>query len=204
MRVPNAVHEAHPWVIGQIAPDFHLLDVWALPAEGGPDDFANLLEIFDRFDPTTAGPALVRALFRVRLKVGALLGWDDATKERSIPGSSGTSLSARVPAALRGSADDPTLGGLSSAASIHRLYRTDRESAVEVANDTVHGVLHLSWVEQSHGRYRGHLAIYVKARGVLGRMYMLLIQPFRHVIVYPALMREIGRAWEQRDVATTR
>jgi hypothetical protein len=28
---------------------------------------------------------------------------------------------------------------------------------------------------------------------------MKLIEPFRHFIVYPALMRHIGRAWETRD-----
>jgi len=42
------------------------------------------------------------------------------------------------------------------------------------------------------------MAVYVKARGVLGELYMKLIGPFRHWIVYPALMRQIGRAWEAR------
>jgi hypothetical protein len=27
---------------------------------------------------------------------------------------------------------------------------------------------------------------------------MALIRPFRHLIVYPALMRQIGRAWQAR------
>ena len=27
---------------------------------------------------------------------------------------------------------------------------------------------------------------------------MTLITPFRHLIVYPALMRQIGQAWDQR------
>ena len=34
MRLPNSAHEARPWVIGEIAPDFRLLDVWALPVQG--------------------------------------------------------------------------------------------------------------------------------------------------------------------------
>jgi hypothetical protein len=34
MRTPNAVHEAHPWRIREIAPDFTVEDVWALPAHG--------------------------------------------------------------------------------------------------------------------------------------------------------------------------
>jgi hypothetical protein len=33
----------------------------------------------------------------------------------------------------------------------------------------------------------------------MGEVYMKLIEPFRHVIVYPALMREVGRAWEARS-----
>src|ERR1700730_4517422 len=44
LRLPNAEHEAHPWVLAQVAPDFKLLDVWGLPAEGGPDEFGSFLE----------------------------------------------------------------------------------------------------------------------------------------------------------------
>jgi hypothetical protein len=29
--------------------------------------------------------------------------------------------------------------------------------------------------------------------------YMAAIRPFRHLIVYPAMMREIGRAWRAGD-----
>jgi hypothetical protein len=42
------------------------------------------------------------------------------------------------------------------------------------------------------------MAVYVKPRGVLGKGYMLLIKPFRYLIVYPALMREFERAWKER------
>ena len=79
------------------------------------------------------------------------------------------------------------------------LYRTDEEWAAELSNDTVHGVLHLAWVEQGGGRYRAQMGVYAKPRGRLGEIYMMLIQPFRHLIVYPALMRHIGRAWDARD-----
>jgi len=36
------------------------------------------------------------------------------------------------------------------------------------------------------------MAILVKANGKLGRLYMASIKPFRHVIVYPALLRHIA------------
>ena len=71
MRLPNSVHEAHPWVIAQIAPDFTLLDVWALPVRGGPDDRDSALEILASFDPANAECAASRALFRLRFRVGS-------------------------------------------------------------------------------------------------------------------------------------
>ena len=42
--------DLHRWVIAQIAPDFELLDVWALPAHGGRDGFDALLEIMASLD----------------------------------------------------------------------------------------------------------------------------------------------------------
>jgi hypothetical protein len=42
------------------------------------------------------------------------------------------------------------------------------------------------------------MAVYVKPRGRLGKGYMALIKPFRYWIVYPALMRQIERAWNAR------
>ena len=199
MRVPNSVHEAQSWVIGRIAPDFKLLDVWALPAEGGPDEFGSLLEIMVSFDPTQADSGAVRALFSVRKWLGDWFGWDDGAK-RPIPGCTETTLSARLPEDLRGSVKGPVISDALQrvGGDFVPLYRTDEEWAAEISNATVHGVLHLAWVDQGEGRYRGQLAIYVKPRGRLGEAYMMLIEPFRHLIVYPALMRQIGRAWDAR------
>jgi hypothetical protein len=45
---------------------------------------------------------------------------------------------------------------------------------------------------------RAQLGVYVKPRGWFGPLYMAAIAPFRHYIVYPALMRQIGRAWDAR------
>ncbi len=75
-------------------------------------------------------------------------------------------------------------------------YRTGDEFAAEVSNQTMHGVMHLAWVDQGRGRYQGRMAVYVKPRGPLGTGYMALIRPFRHWIVYPALMRQMEREWK--------
>lgn len=194
-RLPKAAHEAHPWVIAQIAPDFRLLDAWALPVEGGPDGFASLVEVMAALDATKAESAATRALFLLRLRLGRWFGWDQADRRRPIPGCTETTLSARLPSELQGSAKNPATNG---AFGFRPLYRTAGEWAAELSNDTVHGVLHLAWVDQGEDRYQAQMGVYVKTRGFLGAAYMALIQPFRHVVVYPALMRQIGRAWAAR------
>ena len=82
------------------------------------------------------------------------------------------------------------------------LYRTDREAAAELSNKTVHGVAHLAWADLGGGRYEGRMAVYVKPRGAFGRAYMALIKPFRYWVVYPALMRQMERAWDARARGT--
>jgi len=64
-----------------------------------------------------------------------------------------------------------------------------------MANRTVHAVMHLSWVPDDAGAYRGQMAVLVKPNGLFGRAYMAAIAPFRHLIVYPPLMRGIAREW---------
>jgi hypothetical protein len=75
------------------------------------------------------------------------------------------------------------------------LYLTDTEWAVENVNRTVHGVVHFGWVADGSGGYRGQMAIYVKKNGLLGAAYMAAIGPFRHLVVYPPLMRDLERQW---------
>ena len=191
-------------MIAQIAPDFTLLDVWALPVRGGPEDRDCALELLASVDPANVECAASRALFWLRMRLGAWFGRDDPAKRRPIPGCTETTLSARLPDHRRDSARSRVLGNAMPRAAVGftPLYRTDDEWAAEISNATVHGVLHLAWVEQSAGQYRAQMGVYVKPRGRLGEIYLMLIAPFRHLIVYPALMRQIGRAWDARDVAT--
>jgi hypothetical protein len=194
MRLANSEHESHAWRIREVVPDFRLEDVWALPAEGGIGDFAKLLEVIASLDPADASPA-TRALFGFRYRVGEWLGWDDTPRPLSIPDETQTTLSARLPTDLRATVTDLDRRFTSFAP----LYRTEFEWAAELSNRTVHAVLHLAWVEKRDGLYRGQMGVYVKPRGRLGEAYMAAIAPFRHRIVYPALMRQVGRAWEARS-----
>lgn len=193
MRITNAEHEAHAWRIDDVAPDFRLEDVWALPVHGGPDDFPALLDVMSHLDPAHNAPAQVRVLFAVRRRVGDTCGWDADRGALAIPDDATTSLSARLPDDLRNTATaGPRLGNFVP------IYRTEDEWAAETSNQTVHAVMHLSWIDQGGGDYQGRMAVYVKPRGRLGAGYMAAIAPFRHHIVYPAMMRQIGRAWDAR------
>jgi hypothetical protein len=194
MRLSNDEHEKHAWRIREVAYDFRLEDVWALPAEGGAGDFAKLLEVMASLNPADWESRAARALFAVRWTVGGWLGWDDAPSPLPIPDDTRTTLSARLPVDLRGS----VLGSDLHPARFTPLYRTDVEWAGEISNRTVHAIMHLAWVERGDGRYQGQMGVYVKPRGAFGEAYMALIAPFRHRVVYPTLMREIGRAFDAR------
>jgi hypothetical protein len=98
-----------------------------LPVEGGPDDFDSFLEVMASFDPATAESALSRALFSLRLRLGAWLDLDDATKERPIPGCTETTLSVRLPERLQGSATGPMIGDAMQQAGFVPLFRTEDE-----------------------------------------------------------------------------
>jgi hypothetical protein len=191
MRLPNSAHTSRPWRIHEFTRDFRLEDVWALPTPGGPDDFPRLVELMTSFDPSHSSSRAVRALFAIRWKVGELLGWDgpDAGLGSRVP-----TLRDRLPGDLRDAPSGPDFDAL----PFTPLYLTNHEWAAEVANRTVHGVMHIGWVPDQTGGYRGQMAVYVKPNGLLGTGYMAAIAPFRHLIVYPPMLREVGRAWRAR------
>ena len=180
-------HFSRSWRIHQIAKDFRLLDVWALPTPGGPDDFGELVRLMATFDPGETSPA-VRALFAIRWTIGRVFGLD---RQETGLGTRVHSLRERLPADL---ADTPSDF---DAHLFTPLYITDDEFALEIANQTVHGVMHVGWVPDRTGGYRGQMAVLVKPNGVLGAAYLAAIAPFRHLVVYPLMMRGIGRAWRQ-------
>ena len=78
------------------------------------------------------------------------------------------------------------------------LYLLEDEWAAEIANRTMHGVMHIGWVRDGSGGYRGQMAVYVRPNGMFGTAYLAAIRPFRHLIVYPAMIREIERKWLRR------
>ncbi|MHA7961864.1 DUF2867 domain-containing protein [Streptomyces sp. L500] len=191
MRLPRTAHTSRHWRIHEIAGDFRVEDVWALPTPGGPDDFPHLVrQIANGAGGGTAVSSPVyRLLFAIRWKLGALLGWD---KDDAGTGARVRTLRDRLPADLRKGPQDAD----APSGPFTPLYQLPDEWAAELANRTVHAVMHLGWVPDGTGGYHGRMAVLVKPNGLFGTVYMAAIKPFRYLGVYPALLRAIGRTWQ--------
>jgi hypothetical protein len=128
MLLPDTAHTDRPWRIHELTPDFELYDVWALPTPGGPDDFPRLVQLFAGGDTADNPSRLARALFAIRWKLGALLGWDDPGKG---VGARLPTLRDRLPDDLRAGPAGPDFDKL----PFTSVYLTDDEWAAEMATD---------------------------------------------------------------------
>ncbi|WP_435839077.1 DUF2867 domain-containing protein [Streptodolium elevatio] len=194
MRLPVSAHTDQPWRIHELTRDFRVEDVWAFRTPGaGPDDFPAMLAAMRAAGGPARQSAQFRFLWAARWKLGALFGWDkpeDGIAAR-VP-----SLRDRLPAGLR---DDP--GPESDEVPLTPVYELPAECARELANKTVHTVMHLGWSPAPNGDHELRMAVLVKPNGTFGRLYMAGIAPFRHLVVYPALTRQWERAWRDHGRA---
>jgi hypothetical protein len=188
LRLPNMAHASRPWRIHEVTPDFRLEDVWELPGTGGPNDFPWLVELIASTDPSQSSSRAVRTLFALRWKLGELVGWEGP--EAGL-GSRVPTLRDRLPADLRHAPSGPDFDAL----PFTSLYCLDDEFAAEIANGTVHAVMHIGRVAEETGGFRAQMAVLVKPNGLFGSVYLAAIRPFRHLIVYPPMMREAARKW---------
>ena len=187
--VPKSIHRERPWRIHELARDFRLEDVWALPTPGAEaGDFPRLVEGLAAGDPAEGPSRVARALWAFRWKLGEVFGWDD-------PGAGVDfrveSVRDRLPPDLRHASPGTKFEKL----PLDSIYQLDDEWAAEIANRTVHGIMHLGWVLDGDGSYRAEMAVYVKPNGLFGAAYMAAIRPLRHLLVYPPMMCEIESSW---------
>ncbi|MFD0899979.1 DUF2867 domain-containing protein [Actinomadura sediminis] len=192
MRLPRTAHTERPWRVHEFTRDFRVEDVWSFRTPGaGPDDFPAMLEALRTGGGFAEQSPAVRFLFAVRWKLGALFGWD--APEDGV-GKRVRSLRDRLPDDLRGTVDGSETGDT----PFDSVYKLDDEAVNELANKTVHTLMHLGWVPTGSGGHELRMAVLVKPNGRLGRLYMALIAPFRNLVVYPALTRQWERAWRNR------
>jgi len=206
MRVDPTQHLARPLLIHRLAPDFDLLDVWRLPASAEQEQagIERLARCFPILRGGSGGNSRAGGAMRFLMGVRAVLlrvfgRQDDDTITLPIPGCSEASLRERMSAEERSRFELPSSNASATERSpFSPIYGTPSERAYELSNATVHAILHLSWVLDA-GRYQGYLSVYAKPRGMFGHAYLALISPFRHGLVYPAMMKSIARAWQRQQ-----
>ena len=173
--------------------DVLLHDVTVFHLRGGGEgrtvqDFQALFssESLQRANP------LVSGLFMLRWALGRMFGLDK--EEQQLPSSSYVHRLSDADRAA--SLHEP--GSTSSATGPFRLiYAFASEALYETINATGHHFL-LTAMEQSAEGYTAYWAVYVRKTSWLTPLYMLLIEPFRRFLVYPAVVRMLQRAWEER------
>ena len=167
--------------------DVPLHDVWAIELpDGGPGRTIGDLRALVVGERWPAPNVAVRALFALRWWLGRVFRWDDEHHEAP-----GASYIHRLTEAdrLQSHVQPGTLAG-----RFRVLYVTQNEALSEIRNATVHGFLALALTRREPG-YVLYAAVYVKAVSRFTGLYMTLIDPFRRLVVYPALGRQIQRAW---------
>ena len=83
------------------------------------------------------------------------------------------------------------------------LYTFENESLAEITNKTVQAFV-LTALERTPAGYALSIGIFVRPTSWFTPVYMAMIGPFRHWIVYPAMGRSIQRAWERGPLARPR
>jgi hypothetical protein len=131
---------------------------------------------------------VVRALLNIRLLVGRFLGWDREP-----------SATAWQTFATRLTADDrsKSLAPAGTREGLFRVvYRFENEQLLELINRTAHAAA-LSALVETVSAYRFYFAVYVRSVSRFTPVYMVLIDPFRKLVVYPSLLRSVRATWNQ-------
>ena len=152
--------------------DVPLHDVWKVELPGGPADCrVAAIRPYMSFEALSRLNPVVRGLFGLRRFLGRVFGWDgpERAEGQSPP---------------RDALDGP----------FELVHESEQEIVGEVRNKTVHAFSVMALLPREGG-YRLYFAIYVAPVGRITGLYMALIDPFRHWLVYPALLRHVHRSW---------
>ena len=189
MRIEPGEFRARPLRVHTLLHDVPLEDVWEIRLLGGGTG-RTMQDVRTVFTAgVEAAPPVVKGLFRLRGRIGALLGWDrqhsawtaESFVHRLSPADRAQSMAAP------GTPD----GRLSL------LYRFEYEQLSERRNATVHAFSSLS-IRPAPGGYLAYWAIYVQPVHRFSKLYMMAIAPFRRLVVYPAIIRNVQSAWAER------
>ena len=187
MRVSPAEYlslhlRAHELLRGVPLYDVTIVD---LPGGGAGRTLADIRAL----DAAAAPSRLAQGLFGLRKLLGRGFGWD---RSRMNPEDSLLSRLSerdrRDSEIVPGTPDGPFLV----------LYQFPRETLREIRNATVHAWVSVALAPIPSG-YRLYWAVYVLPVSWLTKPYLMLIEPFRRFLLYPAMLRRIRRAWITRN-----
>jgi len=175
--------------------DVPLHDVWAVDLpDGGPGRTVLDLQAVISAEKLRAVTPSVRFLFRLRAWLGRIFRWD---RERLRPPRD--SFLPRLSAAER---ESSLIAPGTRDGSRWILFVSQRESISELQNATVHAFSVIAMTERPGG-YRAYWAIYVRPVGRITAWYFRLIDPFRRLLIYPTVLREVRVAWARAHGAVT-
>ncbi|WP_420318649.1 DUF2867 domain-containing protein [Ekhidna sp.] len=191
IKIDKKHHLEQPWRVHTLLPDFDIEDVWLVPITLTKEHSLDLfLSQFRASNERLTEMGLAGFLFRLRLFLGKVFKWDEKEPvDHLIPGS----IRERYAESENLKFEDLIDPGTDDFIPVFQLQN---EYLSEIENKTVHAALHLGRVKKG-GDFGIQMAVYVKPKGTFGRLYMKLIQPFRHWIVYPALMKSVKRRWQK-------
>ena len=193
MKIKNKQHYQQKWIVHELLGDFEVEDVWQFPVELKAHHTISLFQdqLFEGMEQLSK-KGIVGLLFKLRFFLGELFGWDKPTESLTNILKKGSIRERYAQQFQLTAAELIPIGN----AEFEPVYVLDNESLAEIKNETVHAGLHLSKVPFKDG-YTVQMAVYVRPKGRLGRFYMALIKPFRLAIVYPAMMRLVGKHWQK-------
>lgn len=193
MQVNKEEHLKHPWRVHSLLPDLRIEDVWLLPIELTEDQkVGEVNDAFIQALEATATSGMAGWLFRFRFFLGRIFGWEDETKAKEqLP--EGSIRERYVKKEGLSSLDVD----LKSFGDFVPVYNFNDEILSEIENATVLAAAHFGRIQKPGGKYGVQMTIYVKPKGLFGEFYMLLIKPFRLLIVYPTMLKMIGRQWDK-------
>jgi hypothetical protein len=128
-------------------------------------------------------PLPVRAVIGLRRWLGRVFGWDGPTPEPSYASRLSDDQRARSLSPV-GAPDGP----------LRLVYELPDESVSEARNATVHAFV-CKTLQPHPGGYRFYFAVYVENVSPFTPLYMALIEPFRRLLVYPAMLANLRAAW---------
>lgn len=195
MKINKDLHLDQAWFADELLADFNIEDVWKLPIELRPHHTLNeVQEVFSNAIEKIGRTGISGKLFQLRFFLGRILKWDEQTATAHKP--LDNSIRKRFAEIQKLELEDaPEL----RAGEFTPVYKWENESLLEIENKTVHAAIHFGKIQIKKDNCTVQMAVYVKPKGLFGKVYMLIIKPFRLLLVYPAMLRALKIQWNEHN-----